>query len=45
MCIRDRIVLVHLDAIDADEATELITDSWRQRAGKRAVKAFAAENA
>ena len=31
------IVLVRLDAIDVDEATELITDSWRLRGPKRLV--------
>lgn len=31
------IVLVRLDAVDVDEATELITESWRLRAPKRAV--------
>ena len=34
------IVLVDLDTIDPDEAAELITDSWRLRAPKRAVAAW-----
>jgi hypothetical protein len=32
------IVLVDLAAVDLDEVTELITESWRQRAPKTAVK-------
>ena len=32
------IVLVRLEAVDADEATELITESWRLRAPKSLVK-------
>ena len=31
-------VLVNLDAVDVDEATELITDSWRLRAPARLVR-------
>jgi hypothetical protein len=31
-------VLVRLEAVDVDEATELITDSWRLRAPKKLVK-------
>lgn len=34
------IVLVHLDTVDLDEATELITDSWRVRAPKKLVAAW-----
>jgi hypothetical protein len=34
------IVLVRLDAVDATEAAELITDSWRLRAPKTLVKAW-----
>jgi hypothetical protein len=34
------IVLVDLDGVDIDEATELITESWRLRAPKRAVAAW-----
>jgi hypothetical protein len=34
------IVLVDLGAVDRDEAAELITESWRQRAPKRLVKEF-----
>ena len=33
-------VLVHLDAVDVDELTELITDSWRLKAPKRVLKAY-----
>jgi hypothetical protein len=33
-------VLVHLDAIELDELTELITESWRLRAPKRVRTAF-----
>lgn len=32
------IVLVRLEAVDVDEATELIIESWRQRSTKTAVK-------
>lgn len=32
------IVLVRLEAVDVDEATELITESWRLRAPKSVVK-------
>ena len=34
------IVLVDMDAIDRDEAAELIVDSWRLRAPKGLVKAW-----
>lgn len=34
------IVLVRLEAVDVDEATELITDSWRLRGPKRLVAAW-----
>lgn len=34
------IVLVRLDVVDVDEATELITESWRLRAPKKLVKAW-----
>ena len=34
------IVLVRLEAIELDEATELITESWRLRAPERAVTAW-----
>ncbi|UDY35327.1 MmcQ/YjbR family DNA-binding protein [Dermatobacter hominis] len=34
------IVLVRLEVVDADEAAELITGSWRLRAPARAVSAF-----
>ena len=33
-------VLVHLPAVEADELTELITESWRLRAPKRLLKEF-----
>jgi hypothetical protein len=33
-------VLVHLDAIDTDELTELIADAWRVRAPARVRKAL-----
>ncbi len=36
-------VLVNLDHVDADEARELITDSWRLRAPKGLVVEFEAE--
>ncbi len=36
-------VLVHLDAIDVDELTELICDSWRVKAPKRVLQAHEAE--
>jgi hypothetical protein len=36
-------VLVHLSAIDLDELTELITDSWRNRAPERVLRAHADE--
>ena len=37
------IVLVRLDAVDVEEATELITDSWRLRGPKRLVAEWEAE--
>ena len=33
-------VLVNLPAVDAEELTELITESWRLRAPKRVLKAY-----
>jgi hypothetical protein len=39
------VVLVNLDAVDVDEATELITDSWRLRAPKSLVKKWEADQA
>lgn len=33
-------VLVHFTTIDLDELTELLTESWRQRAPRRLVAAF-----
>ncbi|MEA2685423.1 MAG: hypothetical protein QOE93_618 [Actinomycetota bacterium] len=33
-------VLVRLDVVDVDEATELVTDSWRLRAPKALVRAW-----
>ncbi len=33
-------VLVHLDAIELDELTEVITDSWRARAPRRLLSDF-----
>jgi hypothetical protein len=33
-------VLVHLEAVDVDELTELIVDAWRIRAPKRVLKAY-----
>jgi hypothetical protein len=36
-------VLVRLDAVDGTEATELVTESWRLRASKSAVKAWDAQ--
>ena len=36
-------VLVRLEAVDIDEARELITDSWRLRAPKTLVKRWDAE--
>ena len=38
------IVLVRLEAVDPDEAEELIIESWRQRATKTAVKRWDAEH-
>jgi hypothetical protein len=37
---RQPIVLVDLDQVELDEATELIVDSWRHRAPKRMVAQF-----
>lgn len=37
---RHPVVLVHLDAIDVDELTELITESWLQRAPRSLTKAW-----
>lgn len=37
------VVLVRLDTIDIDEATELITDSWRTRAPKKHLQALTSE--
>lgn len=37
-------VLARLEAIDIEEATEVITESWRQRATKTAVKKWDAAN-
>jgi hypothetical protein len=34
------IVLISLDQVERDEATELITESWRIRAPKKLVKEF-----
>lgn len=34
------IVLVNLDAIDKDEVTELLIESWRMRSPKKLVKAW-----
>jgi hypothetical protein len=34
------IVLVHLEAVDAAEAAELVTESWRLRAPRTLVKAW-----
>lgn len=33
-------VLVRLEEVDVDELTELITDSWRNKAPKRVLKAY-----
>ena len=38
------IVLVRLEAVERDEATELITDSWRLRAPKKLVKEWEADS-
>ncbi len=38
------IVLVDLNRVDADELTELLIESWRQRATKTAVKKWDAEH-
>ena len=37
-------VLVRLDAVDAKEAAELVTDSWRLRAPKSLVRGWDAEH-
>jgi hypothetical protein len=34
------VLLVHLESVEPEEATELITESWRLRAPKRMVKDF-----
>lgn len=34
------VLLVRLDAVDAEEATELITESWRLRAPRSLLKAW-----
>lgn len=39
------IVLVRLEAIDIEEAAELITESWRMRGPKKLVKEFDARDA
>jgi hypothetical protein len=33
-------ILIHLDAIELDELTEVITDSWRARAPRRLLAEF-----
>jgi hypothetical protein len=38
-------VLVRFDAVDPDELTELLTESWRIRAPKKVVAAFDADRA
>ncbi len=38
------IVLVRLDAVDLDEAEELIIESWRQRAPKPVVRRWDSEH-
>lgn len=38
-------VLVRLEAVDADEAAELVTESWRLRAPKKLVKGWDAAQA
>ena len=38
------IVLVRLDVVDVEEARELITESWRLRAPRSAVRAWDAEH-
>ncbi|MPY95534.1 MAG: hypothetical protein GEV08_21500 [Acidimicrobiia bacterium] len=38
------LVLARFTAVDEDEARELITDSWRNRAPKRLLAAFDAEH-
>lgn len=37
-------VLVDLEAVELDELTELITDSWRAKAPKRVLEAYLAEH-
>jgi hypothetical protein len=37
-------VLVHLDAVELDELTELITESWRIKAPKRVLAAYDADH-
>jgi len=37
-------VLVHLKAIDLDELTEVLTESWRARAPRRLLAEFDAAN-
>lgn len=39
------IVLVRLDAVDPEEAAELVTESWRLRAPRSLVKEWAADTA
>ena len=34
------VVLVRLEAVDIEEATELVTESWRLRAARSLVKAW-----
>lgn len=40
---RSRMILVHLDAIPAEELAEVVTDSWLLRAPRRLARAFLAE--
>lgn len=37
------VVLVHLDAVDVEELTELIVDAWRLKAPKRVLQRYDAE--
>lgn len=37
-------VLVRLEAVDVDELTELITESWLNKAPKRVLKAYLADH-
>lgn len=37
------IVLVHLEVVDGDEVTELVTDSWLLRAPRSLTKGWSAE--